>query len=44
MLARLETAPAVELTLPAPDGSALRLRCARLEGVADTLLITAGPL
>ena len=40
MLARLETAPAVELTLPAPDGSALRLRCARLEGVADTLLIT----
>ena len=40
MLARLETAPAVELTLPAPDGSALRLRCARLEGLADMLLIT----
>ena len=35
VLARLETAPAVELTLPAPGGSVLQLRCARLEEVPD---------
>ena len=44
VLARLETVPAVELTLPAPGGSVLQLRCARLEEVPGTLLITVGPL
>lgn len=40
MLAQLETAPAVDLTLPAPSGSALWLRCSRLDGVPNTLLVT----
>ena len=39
VLARLETVPAVELELPAPEGHAYHLRCSRLEGVPDTLLV-----
>lgn len=39
VLARLETAPAVELELPAPGGRPLQLRCSRLEGMSDVLLV-----
>ena len=39
VLAQLETSPAVELELPSPEGHSDHLRCSRLAGVPDTLLV-----